>query len=352
MWFEKGAHLKEYGKFLLNRKGIRIGFCSSISTDNFFLIPYFSIYGSLIASTRLRVNDIIYNCLNSPNINSRFFNPFSKYDILIFQKNFSKKALSIAYKFKKRHTRIILDINVNYFNIDCKYITEQQNKDILNFLKITDKIITSSNYLKDYILTNNIFSDVEVIPEIISDHFFKIKKRHFNKKEINFLYVGHADKAVELELIKNDLERLKKEFQIKLITICQRQPKINLDIKMIYKKYKQHRIHIDMLEGDIFLNPRDLSNPYNLSHSFTKIGYPMSVGIPVVASPVPSYLKSPAVICKSTDSWYEKIKNLIEDYEKRNFLGNEGIKYCKQNFSKYKIMMKYFALFNRVLLNP
>ena len=106
-----------------------------------------------------------------------------------------------------------------------------------------------------------------------------------------------------------------------------------------------------MVKGDIFLAPRILTDPYNLGHSFTKIGYPMAVGLPVVASPVPSYLKSPAVICDNDDCWFENIKNLIDDYNLRNHLGNKGISYCKLNFSKKVLMKKYLEIFNKILLD-
>ncbi|GAH11827.1 unnamed protein product [marine sediment metagenome] len=42
---------------------------------------------------------------------------------------------------------------------------------------------------------------------------------------------------------------------------------------------------------------------------------------------------------------------LIKDYELRNRLGNEGIRYCKANFSKMIIMKKYLDIFNKILIS-
>lgn len=345
MWFGKNATIRDYSKYFFKRHGIKVAFCPYQITNKSFLTPYFSKYNKQMASTRLRVHDIIYYSLYSKEINARFFNPLEKFDIIVFQKNFNKKAYSIATKYKQKNTKIILDINVNYFDTKSDYILRNQHFDIKNFLNVSDMIFTTTEYLKDYILKNTPFSKVVVIPEIISDEFFKLKKNHKKKNEINFLYVGYAVKALELELIKNEIERLGKKYNAKLIMICESPPKINIHIKKFFIKYNQFKLPSDMIKGDIFINPRDLSESYNLGHSFIKIGYPMSVGLPVVTSPIPSYLKSPAIICENDDNWFDLVENLINNYELRNQLSKKGRIYCYKNFSKNIVMDQYLDYF-------
>lgn len=348
-WFDESASILDYLKYFLKRKGIKIGIYSTITLNKTFLSPYFKKYKNIMASTRLRVNDFIFQCLNNKEINARFYNPFIKYDILLFQKVFSEKPTQIASKYKKKERKVILDLNVNYFEKNSKTILKQQTRDIQLFINYVDLIITTTDYLRDYIIKNKIFSNVETIPEIISNQFFTIKKKHTKKEKINLLYVGYAIKAKELELIKNEIEKLNKIYDVNLILICERKPEVNIKIRKKFVKYDQSRLHYDMIKGDIFLNPRDLSNPYNLGHSFTKIGYPMSIGIPVLASPVPSYLKSPVILCKNNSDWFNKIERLINDYELRNDLSKKGIEYCKQNFSTKVIIDKYIEIFKRIL---
>lgn len=344
MWFEKNSSIKDYIRYFSKCKGIRVGFCTDISIKKSFLKPYFIKYNANWGSTRLRVNDIIYYSLYSNQINLSFFNPFMKYDILIFQRIFSKKAYLIASKYKRMGTKIILDINVNYFDKTSEIIEKQQSDDIINFLNLTDLIITTSDYLKNYIEHNKFFSKVLVIPEIISDDFFKVQKVHREKEIINLIYVGYAIKALELHLIKDELEELNKAYKIILITICEKPPRLNIKINKKYVRYDQYLLPLEIAKGDIFLAPRDINEPYNLGHSFTKIGYPMSVGLPVLASPVPSYLKSPTIINNDYDSWYYEIEKLINDYQLRNTLGNQGRIYCKLNYSKDIIMKKYIDI--------
>ena len=79
--------------------------------------------------------------------------------------------------------------------------------------------------------------------------------------------------------------------------------------------------------------PRPMEGIENLSHSNTKIAYPMSVGLPVVASPVPSYLDSPAILCKSEDEWYAEVEKLILNSEYRECIGKQSKEFIKNNYA-------------------
>jgi len=348
MWLGNKSNISDYIKYLWKRKGIKIGFYTGNSDGLSWLKPYFSEYNNIVASTRLRVNDIIYYSLNNPLLNMRFYDPLKNYDIIVFQKTFSKDAYNIALNAKKRSTKIVLDVNVNYFDKSSEYINRFQYENIKRFTKIVDYVIATTNNLKNYILENNFHKKAIVIPEIISDSFFSVKKEHKHKKTITILYVGYAVKADALEIIKDELELLNNRYDLKLLTICEKKPEINIKIDKEFIRYDQARLPHDIIKGDIFLAPRDLSDPYNLYHSFTKIGYPMACGLPVLASPIPSYLNSPAVICRNTSEWLKEIESLIEDVEKRQILSKAGINYCIKFFTKNKIMPIYSSFFSRL----
>ena len=103
-----------------------------------------------------------------------------------------------------------------------------------------------------------------------------------------------------------------------------------------------------MSEGDIFIAPRNLNDSYNLGHSFTKIGYPMSVGIPIVASKIPSYEKSPALLCENKEEWKNRLEELLSNFELRKKIGNLGIEFCKSNYSSKSIKRQYIDFFEEV----
>lgn len=79
--------------------------------------------------------------------------------------------------------------------------------------------------------------------------------------------------------------------------------------------------------------PRPMEGIERLSHSNTKIAYPMAVGLPVAASPVPSYLDSPAVICRSEEEWYRELTYLINDMSRRKEIGESGRQFIREHYS-------------------
>lgn len=337
--------LKELLKsFFFSRKK-RIGFILDV-----FPSPY---YGKIMASARLRAYDIINNFQNSPDYFLELYKPWKKYDLVIFQKKFNNKAFKLAQRLKKKGVKIILDINVNYYDITALSGKEtHQHNQILKFTRIADGIITGTEYIKDYV--KKLFPEKKIIciPENITDNFFSVSKKIKEKNnDLKLMYVGYAVKAAEMLDIKKVLKKLRENYNFSLLLICDKNPKISINgIRTKFIKYKQRKIHKQMLEGDIFIAPRNLNNSYNLGHSFTKIGYPMSVGIPVVASEVPSYLGSPAILCKNQADWYNSLSLLLKDSQKRELLAKGGVSYCQENFSKIAITKKYLSFLKSIVL--
>lgn len=78
----------------------------------------------------------------------------------------------------------------------------------------------------------------------------------------------------------------------------------------------------------------------------------MSVGVPVVASPVPAYKGSPALLCTTDEEWRKNLELLFENNEKRNQLSKAGRIYCQQKYSTRKIMSEYRDLFTLLMEKP
>ena len=335
--------LREFIKSFIFSKKKRIGFILPVLPT-----PY---WGRIMASARLRVYDVINNFLGDKKYFVELYKPWKKYDVVIFQKKFDKKALIIAKKLKSKGVKIVLDINVNFYN--SKALKERyvyMKDEIFRFTEISDAIIASTEYLNSYI--KKIFPQKKVfhIPENITNNFFSVRKKiEKNNEEINLLYVGYSIKAEDVLIIKSVLEKIRKKYKIDLIFICDKNPKIKIKgIRSNFIKYKQKKIHKQMLKGDIFISPRNLKNEYNLGHSFSKIGYPMSVGIPVVASKVYSYIGSPALLPQGDEDWQKSIEGLIADIKFRKKLSEDGIKYCYNNFSEIKIKEEYQKIFEKI----
>ena len=305
-------------------------------------------YNKVMASTRLRCYDII-NFLDKKLIIAGLYRSFKKYDLVIFQKDFSDDAIKLANKLKSQGTKVIFDINVNYLEKKGEansYIKQQQTDNILRMIDLSDALIVSSNKLKEIFSKHH--SEVVVIEENISDSFFRVAKNHKDIGTIYLTYCGYSIKAKELLQISGVLKELHKKYPIKLLFICEKDPQLNI-MPYEYLRYNQKILPYQLVKGDIKVAPRDLSNSYNWGHSFTKVGYPMSVGLPAVASPIPSYMGRNVVICYDDEAWYTELIKLIESWQYRAELGLKSREFVKQNFSIDKIGTEYIRLFQKYI---
>lgn len=309
-------------------------------------------YNSAMGSTRLRAYDIIKYLNQTSKFSAELYKNWKgdKYDVAIFQKYFNHKACKLANRLIRKGIKIILDINVNYYEKSkTAFVHENQRRDISSFTELADGIITSTKYLQHIIAKYFSMKSIITIPENISETFFKERKTHGKEEVIKLLYVGYSAKASEILLIKNVLERLGKSYKLQVIFICDKNPKIKFEnISSKFIKYEQNKIHLQLMKGDIEVSPRDLQDPYNRGHSFTKIGYPMAVGIPAVASPIDSYKNSPAISCTSKKEWEANLEKLITDHEYREELSIKGVEYCMK-FLLQKIGKKYETYLSQIM---
>ena len=316
-----------------------------------FLVPNPGPYATVMASTRLRAYDII-DYLNKTDIfYAELYKHGKKYDFCIFQKYFNSDAYDKLIKIKKRGTKVLLDINVNYFeSFDTDKITKNQTTEIMRFGKKVDGFIAASAFLNKVIKRYFPNKKAVFIPENIDNRFFTVRKIHRSKYIISLLYVGYATKAEEILIIKDILEKLGLDYNLEMIFICEKDPKIKFrNLKTSFIKFDYNIIFRQLLHGDIKISPRNLKDRYNLSHTFIKIGYPMAVGLPIIASPIDSYLNSPAILCTTNEEWETNLRSLITNHDLRDELADQGIKYCKENFSLEKIGKQYEQYFNRLL---
>jgi glycosyltransferase involved in cell wall biosynthesis len=305
-------------------------------------------YDKVIPSTRLRVYDVIRAFNNSDRFTLEVYRPWRKYDAVIFQKTFDEKAFRLALRLKKT-TKIVLDINVNYFDHTWMKKGElNQNKNICRFMTLTDHLLVSTNYLKQYILPLHSTTPITVIEENIPDKYLLAKPPQVINQHVTFVYNGYSIKTKDLQLLQHVLTRLANIFDVSYLFVCEKKPSISftgVQTKFIKHSYKINEEHLAL--GQICLAPRDLNDSYNLGHSFTKIGLPMAVGIPVVASPIPSYTGSPAILVNDFgDAWEYEITKLITDRSYYNEIAARGRTYCAKNYSIKIIAEKYNDLFS------
>lgn len=303
-------------------------------------------YKNVMASTRIRCFDII-NYLKKNGVKTGIYSSLKKYDIVVFQKTFNENNLRAARKLKSRGTRIILDLNVNYFEKkgETRQVTEEQIASLYSFLKLTDTVLLSSLNLKE--TAQKYHHDVHYIPEHISTAGSYTPGKL--DSTVRLLYCGYAIKADSVLLIENVIRDLADRYNLEFIFVCEKDPRLKMPVKASFIKYAHNNLANILRRGDIKIAPRKLDNSYDLGHSFTKIGYPMSVGLPVVASPVPSYLASPALIARSEEDWFRHISSLINNPEQYSELSEKGMSFVGEHYSLEKIGPLYLDVFRKIL---
>jgi glycosyltransferase involved in cell wall biosynthesis len=311
-----------------------------------FVRPRFTLYSLAMASTRLRVYDPILWFTNDAEYILELFNPRQKYDVVIFQKYFDDTAYALAESLQQSGTVIVLDINVNYYNAESDHVDEVSREQVCRFTELADYVIAVSPRLKSIIDAEFPNKNVRVIEEAIPEKFFSSTVVPTNPPK-TLLWMGYSWKVKELNLIKELLSELSADYGLQLITIGGK----TIDLGAIQVKqfpYREWTVHKKMQAGDVFISPRDLTDPYNLTHAFTKIGVPMAMGMPVVASPIPSYEGSPALLCETEEEWRQTLTKIAAGEYDLKELSQRGIDYVWEHYHPEKIKADYRRLFDEI----
>ncbi|MBC8465157.1 MAG: hypothetical protein H8D63_02200 [Parcubacteria group bacterium] len=298
-----------------------------------------------MASTRIRAYDVIRFFSGDMDIRVGLYIPFRRYDVVVFQKVFDARAYKRAIALRRQGVRIVLDINVNYYDTESKKILPSQRDAIMRFTCICDAVIVSSHYIAGVV--KELFPDTEVvvIEESLHGKYF-LKRKDVSHKPKTLIWVGYYPKAGDITQIRDVLIDIFEANPFQIIIVSNREHKIDLGpIPVSFVPYCERDIVAHILHGDIFIAPRDVHETYNQGHTFTKIGVAMALGIPVCASPIPSYGGSPAYICHTSEDWSTSLRQLINDEQKRQECSERGIVYCKERCTPEVIMPLYKKLF-------
>lgn len=313
-------------------------------------------YEYVTASVRLRVYDVIQLFINDTRFSLELYRPWKQYDAVIFLKRDSR-ALLKAKKLKATGTKIILDVNAHIFDRSLygkgffKNFDQNYFDTVSEFARFADAITVTSPYLLEKIGDLFGFEKVFLLPENIRIENRCQEKADGNNDSLRFVYIGYSSKVNQIALLADQFQQLSKKYTLHYTLICERDPKLSIPgITFSYIPFRSRTLHQKVFFGDIFLSPRDTSDAYNLGHSFTKIGLPMSLGIPVIASPLPAYQDSPAILIESlNDTWIEAILRLATDTGFYREKSDEGIRFCQNNFSPEVIYKKYTDFFSCIL---
>jgi hypothetical protein len=126
------------------------------------------------------------------------------------------------------------------------------------------------------------------------------------------IWCGVAVKAPDLEPVVP----LLRARGIPLVVVAERKPRLSGSFEFV--RWRHATAPRDLMRGDVCVAPRGLDTPYNLGHSFFKIGIFLAQGVPALASPVPSYAEvlrdeQTGLVCESSKQWEAGLDRLLED---------------------------------------
>lgn len=214
---------------------------------------------------------------------------FPRPEVAVFLRRYSSGDVELASKLKRKGTRIILDVIVNYFEVYPPHpegyggCSREQHYNFMKLAELADEIWCASPFLKsvaDRFHQNAVF----ISDSIDSCHFSQLKQYGSdNSRPLRFGWSGVSSKALPLNMFKHWIE----SGAIKMLIISDKRP--DLDFPYEYRKWTYSNFPRDIVDCDLCVAPRDVENDYDRGHSLFKIGVFMAEGVPALASPVPSY---------------------------------------------------------------
>ncbi len=292
-------------------------------------------YNSVLPSIRMRCHDILMY-LEQEGMKIELYKPYKKYKVVIFTKVREFKAVKIAEKLHSEGTIVISD---NF----CEGLTNEADSEskerqiALGLLKVSDYAFVYSK--EQYGQFSRYHDKVMLLEESVHDDYFKVQKKHIKDKPVTLIYSGFSSRAMYVKMIADKIKSLQQEYGCKMLFLCEKDPEIS-EFDYEFEKYNQDTIAQQLIKGDIMIAPRDRESG-GVAHTLSKVAMPMAVGLPAVASPVPSYLDTPVLICRDSEEWYETLKRLIVDFEYREQMGKESRDYIERNYSRKVIGKQY-----------
>ncbi len=225
-------------------------------------------------------------------------------------------------------------------------------------LELSDYVICSTEYIKESLL--NLFSNkkIFVVPNGVDFDLWDGLKRPEKDARTRIIYSGCLNHSDDLKMVKKPLLALLEEFKDLEIILSQPFESWS-DVHHERLLSCKQGVPIDRFpewvtswNGDIGIAPLKDSNFNRAKSNLRWLEY-SALSIPTVASSVCPFKKSikdgvDGILCNSAQSWYESLKSLIQDKNKRSRMGAEAYNRVKKEFNLNLISQDYREILNRI----
>ncbi len=268
-----------------------------------------------------------------------------KTDIVFIQKRvFLKYLFRLIRLF---NNRIIFDFD------DAIFLFPDVEPILVKILKGCKHIIAGNEYLKSYALKYN--KNVTVIPTPIDCKEYKPIMNHQEEKDLVIIgWIGMSNNLLYLEKLKEVFNRIyeKKGDEVKLKVICDK-PFLLKKLEVINQIWELD-LELEVLRTiDIGVMPLT-DDQWTRGKCTYKALLFMSLGIPVVASPIGMNKEViqdgvNGFLANSDNEWFEKLSRLIDDKKLRYSIGMEGRKTVEERYSYKAVLSKLIEVFDKTL---
>ena len=217
-------------------------------------------------------------------------------------------------------------------------------------IKNADHVITSSPFLNDYCMENNIKRSCTYISSSLdTDRFIPINK-YKNDHKVVIGWTGTFTSSGYLDLLREVFVKLAKNYDFKLRIIGNFDYDLpGVDLEVI--RWTAENEVGDLQGIDIGVYPLE-QNKWVLGKSGLKALQYMAFGLPTVATNVGttpqiiSHLENGWLV-KTDDEWFTALATLIEDHKLRKKLGQNARKTVLDKYSKHNIRLEYLSILNK-----
>ena len=265
-------------------------------------------------------------------IGYELFKPWRKYDAVVFLKSMEMGCDRLLESLKAAGVVCVFEANVDYYTLRGNdslpqeiLPSEAQRQSAIRMTTGAGKVIASSRHLAGICSAWN--SRTSWVPDNIPDRWIggQAPQKPFRSGRLQMWWSGMASKLGDLLEIEKPLRTFSDKIHLHLVTgdlpsALDRLPKgygnrlreLLADLQVTIHRFRDVPSLLALYSsGGVIISPRQLANPYNQSHTEWKITLGMAVGLPVIASPQPSYLDvaklaahpKAVTICASDADW-------------------------------------------------
>jgi hypothetical protein len=262
------------------------------------------------------------------------------FSAMIFHRLFRPHQLEIFDKIKAAGVKIAIEFDDDLWSVqpyNPAFISFGScERDVLAYTcERADMVIVSTDHLAGVVHDHVPAANVRVCPNLLDNNLYTVEDR---REPTRILWTGSCHHYMDLEVIAPALERIVTEMDVQLVffgdmpkSMVEWTPKLGTDYatfapasrfypKIAYRRggtLEAYPAVLSAMAADIALCPL-VDDGFNSSKSANKALECALTGAAIIATDLPPYQGLPGVTLVPVDGdWYEPIKQLVLDVEKR-----------------------------------